>query len=63
MGLMAGTDKGYAQSNQEIMEKLEKLQKVIENQQTEIQNLQKQLGNKLDTSQGRFPEGGTPGFG
>ena len=50
MGLITGTEKSYAQSNQEIMEKIEKLQKVIENQQTEIQNLQKQLGNKLDAS-------------
>ena len=50
MGMIGGADKGYAQSNQEIMEKIEKLQKVIENQQTEIQSLQKQLGNKLDTS-------------
>ena len=37
LGLTAGSDKGYAQSNQEIMEKIDKLQKVIENQQTEIQ--------------------------
>ncbi len=50
LGLMSGSDIGYAQSNQEIMEKLEKLQKVIENQQAEIQNLQRQLGNKLDAS-------------
>jgi hypothetical protein len=50
MGLMTVNDKGFAQSNQEILEKLEKLQKVIDNQQTEIQNLQQQLKNKLDTS-------------
>ncbi len=50
MGLMAFTEQGYAQSNQEIMEKLEKLQKIIENQQTEIKNLQQQLNNKLDST-------------
>jgi hypothetical protein len=49
-GLIGGSDKGYAQSNQEILEKLEKLQKVIENQQMEIRNLQQQLANKLDSS-------------
>lgn len=50
LGLMTANDIGYAQSNQEILEKLEKMQKVIENQQTEIQNLQQQLKNKLDAS-------------
>jgi hypothetical protein len=50
MGLMAGADNGYAQSNQEVMEKIEKLQKVIENQQMEIKDLQRQLNNKLDSA-------------
>ncbi len=50
LGLTAGTDTGYAQSNQEVMEKIDKLQKVIENQQIEIQKLQQQLNNKLDSS-------------
>ena len=50
LGLAAGKDRGYAQSNQEIMDKMDKLQKVIETQQKEIQDLQTQLKGKLDST-------------
>lgn len=45
-----GYDICYGQSNQEILDKLNQMQQVIEKQQKEIQNLQQQLQNKMDSA-------------
>ena len=50
VGPLVGYEKCYGQSNQEILDKLNRMQQVIEKQQQEIQNLQQQLQNKLDTT-------------
>ncbi|MCU0580183.1 MAG: putative porin [Desulfobacterota bacterium] len=46
-----GYDICFGQSNQEILDKLNQMQQVIEKQQQEIRSLQQQLQNKLDSAQ------------
>jgi hypothetical protein len=49
-GPLSGYDICFGQSNQEILDKINQMQQVIEKQQKEIQGLQQQLQNKLDSA-------------